>query len=492
MNRFVIGSLMLVAALGLDGCKRRHVVTRKPAAPTTIKLSPEDEAFRSKPPPSGEPMPFVPPAIVEQRLANGLRVLLVERHQLPIVAFQIVVDRGADQLTPGAGAFLGAMLTQGTKTRSALEISDALGKLGAQYGAWGGLDSIGVNAKVLAQSFPEALAVLADCMRNPAFAKEEVERERSKRITAIAQQKDSPQTLLRNAVSEVLYPDTHPYHAPLLGNEAAVQKLTAEDLAGFHKKLVQPEDLTVAIAGDITKDAALAEVDKVFGDWKGKPEDAVEIKEPKETAGPARVVLIDRPGATQSHLAATLVGVPRSSKDFHALMVMNTILGGQFSSRLNLNLREKHAYTYGAGSSFDMRHGAGPFTAGGAIVREKTEPAAEEILAEIRRMQDALVSDEELADAKTNLIRRLPASFETVSDVAGSIAYLAVYGLPLDEFSKRSEAYRAVTRDDVQRVAKLYLRPERLRLVIVGDASVVQKDLEKLNLGPIDVRRSAK
>lgn len=492
MNRLVIGSMMLVATLGLEGCKRRHTVVRKPAAPTTIKLSPEDEAFRSKPPASGEPMPFVPPTIIEQKLANGVRVLLVERHQLPIVAFQIVVDRGADQLTPGAGAFLGAMLTQGTKTRSALEISDALGKLGAQFGSWGSLDSVGVNAKVLAQGFPEALALLADCVRNPAFAKEEVERERSKRLTTLAQQKDSPQTILRNAVSEVLYPDTHPYHAPLLGNESALKKLSAEDLATFHKKLVEPEDVTVAIAGDIGKDAALAEVEKVLGDWKGKPEDAVETKEPADVEGAPRIVLVDRPGATQSHLAATLVGVPRSSKDFHALMVMNTILGGQFSSRLNLNLREKHAYTYGAGSSFDMRHGAGPFTAGGAIVREKTEPAAEEILAEIKRIQESMVSEEELADAKTNLVRRLPASFETVSDVAGSIAYLAIYGLPLDEFGKRADAYRAVTREDVQRVAKLYLRPERMRLVIVGDASVIQKDLEKLNMGKIEIRSSAR
>lgn len=492
MNRFVIGSLMLVAALGLEGCKRRHTVARKPAAPKSIKLSPEEEAFRSKAPASGEPMPFVPPTIVEQRLANGVRVLLVERHQLPIVAFQIVVDRGADQLSPGAGAFLGAMLTQGTKTRSALEISDALGRVGAQFGSWGSLDSIGVNAKVLAQSFPETLAILADCMRNPAFTKEEVERERVKRLTALSQQKDSPQTILRNAVSGVLYPDTHPYHAPLLGNEAALKTLTGEDLAKFHGKLVDPDDVTVAIAGDVTKDAALAEVEKVFGDWTGKAESVVETKEPADAEGAPRIVVIDRPGATQSHLAATLVGVPRSSKDFHALMVMNTILGGQFSSRLNLNLREKHAYTYGAGSSFDMRHGAGPFTAGGAIVREKTEPAAEEILAEIKRIQESLVTEEELADAKTNLVRRLPASFETVSDVAGSIAYLAIYGLPLDEFGKRADAYRAVTREDVQRVAKLYLRPERVRLVIVGDASVIEKDLEKLNLGKIEVRHSAK
>ncbi|MBI2388752.1 MAG: insulinase family protein [Deltaproteobacteria bacterium] len=492
-------STVAVVLLMLSSCEPKPAPppASPPVPPPTVSAAPvaspsvAPDAFREKAP-AGAPMPdFVPPTIVEHKLANGLRVLLVERHELPIVAFQIVVDRGADQGPPGTGAFLGAMLVQGSKTRSALEISDALGKLGAQFGSWGSLDSLGVHGKVLAPSFSEAFAILAECVRDPAFAKDEVERERSKRLTMLAQQKDSPAILLRNAVSEVLYPDNHPYHAPLLGNEQALKKLGAKELAAFHRSQVDPDDVTVAIAGDVTKEAALAQIEKAFGDWKGKKPKASDVADPPGMEGAPRVIVIDRPGATQSHLAATLLGVPRSSKDFHALMVMNTILGGQFSSRLNLNLREKHAYTYGASSSFDMRHGAGPFTAGGAIVREKTEPAAQEILAEIKRIIDAEVSEEELADAKTNLIRRLPASFETVSDVAGSIAYLAIYGLPLDEYHGRAAAYRAVTRADVQRVAKRYLSPDKLRLVIVGDADVIVKDLDKMGLGKIEVRRAA-
>lgn len=479
--------LLLILAL-VVGCKHRHV--RHHAAKPIPSAS--EEAFRLKAPPSGPAPMFVAPKIVESKLKNGVRVLLVERHQLPIVAFQIVVDRGADQLSPGAGAFLGAMLLQGTTSRSALEISDTLGKLGAQYGSWGALDSVGVNAKVLASGFPETLAILADCIKSPAFAKDEVERERSKRLTSIAQQKDSPQTILRNAINELLYPQNHPYHAPLLGDEPSVKKLTPEDLARFHKLLIQPDDLTVAIAGDITQEAALAEVEKNFAAWTGAAAKSTPVVEPPEAKDFAGVVVIDRPGATQSHMSASLVGVPRSNKDFAAILVMNTILGGQFSSRLNLNLREKHAYTYGAGSGFDMRHGAGPFTAGGAIVREKTTPAAEEIFAEMQRIKEALVSEEELADAKTNLIRKLPASFETVSDVASSVAYLAIYGLPLDEYEHRTEAYNAVTREDVLRVAKTYLRADRVRLVIVGDADVIEKDLNKLKLGKIEVRRVKK
>ncbi|MGZ3448024.1 MAG: M16 family metallopeptidase [Polyangiales bacterium] len=484
---FVCGVLCAVLALA-PACKRHRggrMGTNKPATAGSAA----NEEFRKTAPKAGPSKPWAPPKIVEAKLANGMRLLLVERHDLPIVAFQIVLDRGADQATPGAGSFLSSMLLQGTKTKSALEISDAFGRLGAQFGVSGGFDSLGLSVKVLSKDFPEALALAADCVRNPAFAKDEVERERAKRLTSITQQKDSPQTILRNTLAEVLYPESHPYHAPLLGNEAAVKKLTGDDLSKLHARLFQPSNVTIAIAGDITEEVALGELSKVLGDWKGTGETIAAVKEPADAAPGKRIILVDRPGATQSHMAATLVGVPRSSKDFHALMVLNTILGGQFSSRLNLNLREKHAYTYGAYSTFDMRHGAGPFSAGGAIVREKTEPAAEEILAEIKRIQDEPITDEELADAKTNLIRRLPAVFETAGDTAGSIAYLAIYGLPLDEYEHRAEGYRAVTKQDIQRVAKQYLKLDRIRLVIVGDANVVQKELAKLGLGDMEVRK---
>jgi predicted Zn-dependent peptidase len=478
--------ILACAVLALAPACKRHRGGRmgKPA----VQASASNEEFRKTAPHAATAKPWAPPKIVESKLSNGMRLLLVERHDLPVVAFQIVLDRGADQSTPGAGSFLSSMLLQGTKSKSALEISDAFGKLGAQYGASGGLDSLGLSVKVLSKDFAEALALAADCVRNPAFAKDEIERERARRLTSITQQKDSPQIILRNTVAEVLYPENHPYRAPLLGNEAAVKKLTGEELGKLHARLFQPSNVTIALAGDVTEASAKAELEKVLGDWKGTGEPIVKVEEPAFAAG-KRIILVDRPGATQSHMAATLVGVPRSSKDFHALMVLNTILGGQFSSRLNLNLREKHAYTYGASSSFDMRHGAGPFSAGGAIVREKTEPAAQEILAEIKRIQEDAVTDEELADAKTNLIRRLPAVFETASDVAGSIAYLAIYGLPLDEYEHRAEGYRAVTKADIQRVAKEYLKLDRIRLVIVGDASIVQKDLSKLGLGDIDVRK---
>jgi len=452
-----------------------------------------NEDFRKTPPKSTGEITFVPPKIVEAKLGNGIRILIVERHELPIVAMNVLLDRGAELGTPGLASFTSAMLLQGTKTRSSLAISDALGDLGATYWSSGTFDSLGLSAKCLSSKLPDVLSILGDVMRNPAFEKAEVERERARRLTTIAQQKDSPATVLQNTLAEVLFPNAHPYHLPLLGTEASVKAITPEELAKFHAKTFLPNDVTITLAGDITVDKARTEVERVFGDWKGTAEPFAKPASPAAKKDAPKIVLVDRPGATQSHISFALVGVPRlPADDYAAIIVMNTILGGQFSSRLNLNLREKHAYTYGAGSGFDMRHGAGPFSAGGAIVREKTEPAMREIMSELDRIRTSLVSEEELADAKTYLIRKLPAGFETASETASSLAYLAIHGLPLDEYAKRPALYQKVTREDVKRVAEKYLRATEMQFVIVGDAKVIEKDLEKIGLGKMDVRRANK
>ncbi|WP_437999977.1 pitrilysin family protein [Sorangium sp. So ce185] len=469
-----------------------------PASPTAAAQPPAPaDAFRRSPPPPGPEVVFVPPRIEEAKLANGIRVLVVERHELPIVAVDVTTVRGADQAGPGVGAFAGAMLTQGTKTRSALQFSDALGKLGASFSSGVNFDGGGVQGQSLTPRFGEMLTLLGDAYMNPAFAPAEIERERSRRITQLAELNDRPASLLSIAQGLVLYPEGHPYSAPLIGTEAALKKITAGALARFHAAQFRPELTTVAIAGNITKADAVKEVERVFGAWKGPtgaPPVPAKAELPAEppalAAGAPRVVIVDRPGLTQSSVTVTLPGVPRATKDYDALLVMNTLLGGQFSSRLNLNLREKHAYTYGARSSFDMRHGAGPFSAAGAVVRENTGPAVKEIFAEIERMRREPVTIEELADAKANLIRQLPARFETAGATASTVASLAVYDLPLDEFATRPARIQRITPADVQQVAQKYLVPEQLRVVLVGDAGAVGEQLSALQLGEVIVQKA--
>jgi predicted Zn-dependent peptidase len=502
MKSVKLGPLL---ALALAACAPKPLVVPPPpdppqdppaaatSAPSAEAPAVEDPSFRKEAPPAGPEVKFVAPQIQEARLKNGLRVLLVERHEMPIVAVSVSVDRGADQATPGLAGLFAQMLLAGTKTRSALALSDEFGALGASFGAFADYDEVNVSAQALAQKAPELFALVSDVLQNPAFDKAELERERSRRLTSILQQNDSPSALLGNAVAEKLYPAGHPYQKPLIGTEEALKKVQTDDLARFHAAHVRPDRITVAIAGDIDRAAAMALVEKNFGAWQGKANEAKVPQEPPPPAkGEGRVLLVDRPGATQSMVAVTLVGVPRKSPDYDALSVMNTLLGGQFSSRLNLNLREKHAYTYGARSGFDMRHAAGPFTAGGAIDKPATGPAIKEILAEIERIRTTKVGEDELSDAKANLVRQLPARFETAGETASTLQVLSVYGLPLDEFATRPARIAKVTADDVQRVAQKYLRPEHLRVIVVGEAATVEKDLESLGLGKPEVRLAKK
>jgi predicted Zn-dependent peptidase len=438
----------------------------------------------------GADVAFVAPSVQEKRLPNGVRILVVERHELPVVALDLAFDRGADQDKPGVGGFAGAMLLQGTKTRSALQLSDELARIGASAEASVSYDASQLTMTCLSGKFADALTLAADIVENPAFKKEEIERERSHRLTAIAQENDRPATILSNTVGDVLYPASHPYASSLLGTADAVKHLGAGDLARYHDEAFRPDRLTVAVSGDVRFDDVVAQVTRAFGSWKGQsPKAKVPAAPPEPKSDVPRVVLVDRPGATQSSVALTLVGVPRQNKDYDALLVMNTILGGAFSSRLNMNLREAHAYTYGAGSSFDFRHGPGPFRAGGAIVREKTGPAVTEILKELDRLRTDPVSDAELADAKAYLVRTLPARFETTGNTADTLASLAVYGLPLDEYATRPARFGKVTADDVKRVAATYLAPGAYHLVVVGDAKVVEAQLGEVGLGQVSVRK---
>jgi zinc protease len=488
--------LVLCAAL-LGACAHGPLPPRPaplppPDGPAKPRAAAVDESFRANPPEPGPEPIYRPPSIEEARLDNGVRVLLVRQPTLPIVAVHIGIDRGADQARPGLGAFMGAMLMSGTRTRSALALSDALRDLGASYAVHPEYDGMHVEAEVLLPMLPETLDLLADVLKNPAFESKELERERKKRLTSLGQEKDSPETILRKAIDEALYPALHPYAHSLLGDERDIASVSRGDLVALHARTCAPDSTTVAFAGDLTMEDAKAQVSRVLGAWKGK---AAAAKTPgAPPARPAGLILIDRPGAAQSHVGVALAGVPRKSPDFDALLVMNTILGGQFSSRLNLNLREKHAYTYGASSFFDMRHGPGPFVASSAVVRESTAASVREVLAEMDRLRSELVSPEELADAVTSLTRQLPARFETAEVTAATEAALAIQGLALDEFATRPARLSRVTREDVQRVAAKYLPQRAATVVVVGDASVVQAELEALVLGkerlmPLEVRR---
>ena len=463
-----------------------------PASPAPIAVAETPDApFRAQAP---EPTPtraFVPPHIDSFRLANGIQVLLVERHDLPIVVTQWVTRRGGDDVPAtkaGLASLVGALLETGTASRNSMQLRDAYARLGAAHGTWMTFDGGGGMVKVLAGNFEPALTILADVIQHPAFANDEIERARARRLAALQQEADSPRVLASNLAVRTIYGDTHPYGRSSSGYQHAVESITRADIPGFYASHFVPADSALVVVGDVTRAAITPVLERTFGTWRARATAARPVAAVPRIAPGPRIFFIDRPHAPQSAISLAHVGVPRSSRDYAALVVMNTILGGMFSSRINLNLRERHEYTYGASSSFQYRRGAGPFSAGGAIVTAHTADAVHEILGELTRIRAEDVGADELTLAKARVTESLPARFETDDQTAGAISDVFTYGLPLDEYATIASRINAVTAADVRRVAQQYLDPDHARVVVVGDRETVEPALRQLNLGDIEFR----
>jgi zinc protease len=485
--------------LCLVGC----AATRPPAPPVVLAAPPPphvaaepprvtpDAPFREHAPAAGPAVAFVPPAIQAFTLKSGMRVLLVERHDLPIVSVRIVVKAGAgDEPSepPGLLSFMGAMLEQGTKKRTALQISDQFEAIGAVHGAWVDWDSGGASVKVTPDKLDAALDLLDDVVVHSTFPEEEIDRLKTRRLSSIQQEKNSPGAMGSNALAASLYGRAHPYGHSLMGQEQDVAKVTRAALVKAHAALFASSRTQIVVAGDITKDALKNELESTFGAWKAAGGPVVLPKAPPQAKGETRVVWVDKPGAPQSVVRLAEIGVPRSAPDRDAIMVMNAILGGMFSSRINLNLREAHAFTYGASSSFQMRHGPGQFSAGGNIVADKTAPAIVELFKELRAIREKPVAGDELDNAKQYINAAMPGRFETVAEVTGALADLVVYDLPLEEYATRPGRIDKITADDVQNAARAHLHPDLVKVVVVGDRAAVGPSLETLHLGAFEVR----
>ncbi|HRG98558.1 MAG TPA: pitrilysin family protein, partial [Polyangiaceae bacterium] len=469
-----------------------------PLAPPTVATAPPpappaetpDAPFRAQPPPKGDvARAFTPPEVRELTLKNGIRVLFAP-HPVGTVSVTLVVKAGQGDVPrarPGALSFLGAMLEQGTKTRSALKLSDELEAIGAHDHAGFGWDSGAVGVDVLREHLDKALELMADVVQNPTFPADELERLRARRLAAVQSEKNSPQSMSRNAQAAALYGRAHPYGHSLTGQAADVKAVTVAELTRLHRELFVPSLLTLVVAGGVSEATLVPSLERAFGSMKGPRRTRAGVpKLPAPAKGASdepRLVVVDKPGAAQSQIVVTQVGVAADVADRDALTVMNAILGGMFSSRINLNLREKHGYTYGARSGFAMRRGAGPFDAGAAVVTDKTVPALREVFVELEAMRATEVTEAELAGAKDALIQGLPARFETARDVVNALTDVVVYDWPKDEYATRVARLSKVTAADVKRVAAQYLTPRRMKVVVVGDHTKLKDDLESMHLG---------
>jgi zinc protease len=426
------------------------------------------------------------------RLANGLTVIFHERPgSMPVVAADLVVKTGGDANPvdrPGLANFTAAMLDQGTESRNALQIADDVAQLGAALNATSSKDATIVSVSSLRKNFPAALDLLADVTLRPGFPQAEVDRQRTSRQSRLIAQRQDPATVAAIATVAALYGSQHPYGFIELGTESGVTSTTRADLQGFWKKNFVPGNAALVVAGAIGQAELRPLVEKAFGAWPSGTAPAPVLGAPATT--PARLIFIDQPGAPQTSVFVASIGLPRSTPDFAAVSVMNAVLGGLFSSRINLNLREKNGYTYGAGSQFVFRKGPGPFWISTQVRTDVTGPAVGEIFSEVGRMTSAPMTPDELAMAKDSIVRALPSDFETSPGTAGSLANLYVYDLGLDYYTKLPSEVASVTPDTALAAAKKHLVASRMIVIAVGDRAKIEPGLRKLNLGAVEARRA--
>ncbi|MBW3628862.1 MAG: insulinase family protein [Gemmatimonadetes bacterium] len=493
-----IRSLLRIAAVTLAaGCAPAPAPppTPAPAVPAPAPPAPRAEAavapFPTTPPALG-PVPALRlPAPVRRTLGNGLQVVYVRHGAIPVVHATLLVPAGSvtdPANLPGLAAFTAEMLDEGAGGRSALALSGALDLLGATLTATAGWDATSVDLNVLRDRFPQALALMADVVARPDFPQAEIVRVRDERITQLTSARDVAGTIAGNAFSALVFGPAHPYGR--LPAVESTRRIARNPVKAFHDAHYRPAGSTLILVGDVDPEQLHPLVERALGAWAGSANQATP---PAAAALPAatRIVVIDKPAAPQSEIRIGHRGVARSHPDYFPLIVMNTILGGSFTSRLNTNLREVHGFSYGVSSSFGMRRGPGPFLAGGAVVTAKTDSAVAEFLREIRRMRDEPVPTEELQKAKNNLALGLPADFETSADVARQLAQIEIYGLPADFYNQYVPRVLAVTAADVQRVAREYLQPERSVVVVVGDRRQLLPGLRALNVGSVESRESS-
>ena len=449
----------------------------------------QDTIDRSKPPQLGPPPRVSLPPIITRQLPNGLKLMIVEQHELPLVDFVLLVGSGSTSDPSGktgVANLTATMLREGTTTRKSLEIADQIAFLGINLSPTSSWESSTLSLHTPTAQLDSALALFADVALHPSFPDTDFERIRKTRLTELLQLRDQGPAIANIAFPAIIYGNAHPYGAPAIGTETSVKSLITADLRSYYQANYAPNNATMIIVGDVNPAQIEQRISSLFGNWQRRDVPQLKYGEPPK-AGTTTIYLIDKPGAAQSSFRIGAVGVPRSTKDYFALTVMNTILGGSFTSRLNQNLRENRGYTYGAGSRFDMRREAGPFLASAEIVTAKSDSALLEFLKELNGIRQSVPADE-LSRAKRYLQLQLPGNFETTQQIAAALVPVTQYSLPLDYYNNYVQNVEAVTQADVARVAQQYIHPGSLAIVIVGDRKTIEQALKSVNVGPIAIR----
>ena len=469
MRRLIATLVVLVAAAG----------------PTSSAQAPD----RSRPPALGPAPQLTLPPIQKRALSNGLAVWIVEAHKVPLVQVNLLIQAGsADDPAGkfGVASLTAAMLDEGAGQRTSLQIADDIEFLGADLGTSSSFDASAVRLNVPSARLAAALPIMADVALRPTFPQAELDRVRQERLTALVQARDDAAQVAPLAFARVVFGGTHRYGTAAMGTPSTLKAFTTMDLRAFHAAMYRPASATLVVVGDIRTDTVLPLLEKQFGGWKtaGSVIRAPVAAAPQLTE--RQVSIVDMPGAEQSQVRIGWVGVPRSTPDYFTLQVLNTILGGSFTSRLNQNLREKNQFTYGASSRFDMRLSAGPFFAGAGIQTDKTTDALREFFNELTAIGTP-VSADELTKAKNYIALGFPSEFETIQDLASHVEEMVLYKLPDNYFERYVANIQAVTAAAVQKAAATYIQPGKFAVVIAGDRKAIEAGVRGLKLGNVRV-----
>ncbi|HEY3856350.1 MAG TPA: pitrilysin family protein [Verrucomicrobiae bacterium] len=445
---------------------------------------------RSKLPTPGPDPEVKFPTFQRAELANGMKIIVAERHSVPLVSLSLLMDAGyaADQFAvPGTAKLTMQMLEEGTARRTAFQISDELQLLGASLGTDSHLDSSSVNLSTITSTLDSALDIYADVVLNPSFPETNFQRRKKELLADIQQEKTEPIGISLRVFPKLLYGSGHAYSNPLRGSgtEESVEKLTVADLQKFHDTWFKPNNATLIVVGDTTLQEMTPKLEKLFASWKAgdvPSKNLAFVEQQKKSS----VYMIDRPGSIQSLILAGHVGLPKSNPDEIAIETMNTVLGGAFSSRVNMNLREEKHWSYGAGTVVFAARGQGPFIAFAPVQSDKTKESMIELNKELHGiLGQRPISDQELTTAQKNETLALPGSWETIDSVSTSIEDMVKFGLPDDYYNTYPAKVRALTASDLVNAAQKEVHPDQLVWVIVGDRAKIESGVRELGWGDI-------
>ena len=448
---------------------------------------------QTTPPPPAAPREVKLPQPIEKTLANGLRVIVVPKHDIPLVAARLMLKTGAaadPAERDGLASLTATVLTKGTKTKSAEQIARGVEALGATLTSDAGWDSTSVDLSVMSSNLAAAMAYVADVARNATFAKDELERERAQAVDALQVAMTEPRPLAGMVASRLIFGDA-PYGHNLGGTPATLQKIARADVVKFHATHYRPDNAVLVLAGDVKADAAFKLAESQFGSWKNSgPATARLSARKEEPAAKPRVLVIDMPASGQAAVVVGRRGIRRTDDAYMDAIVANSVLGAGYSSRLNQEIRIKRGLSYGAGSSFEPRVDVGPFTARTETKHESAAEVAGIMVGEMSQLSAAAVPEAELTPRKAALIGGFAQSLETTSGIVMRVSSLALYGLPLSDINRYVSGVQAVTAEDVRKFATSNLGGKDVIVVVAGDASQFVEPLRK-QFGEVEVIKPA-